>query len=40
MAAIARYLPGVTVTSTNELSFRDAETLARKLASEKAGPDA
>jgi hypothetical protein len=40
MAAIAKYLPGVTVTSTNELSFRDAETLARKLASEKAAPDA
>jgi hypothetical protein len=40
MAAIAEYLPGVTVTETAQLSFRDAETLARKLASEKAPPDA
>jgi len=38
MAAISKYLPGVTVTGTDQLSFREAETLARRLAAEKTSP--
>jgi hypothetical protein len=42
MAAITRFLPDAQVTSTEQLSFRQAETLARKLSAGKSqeAPDA
>ena len=39
MRAIARHLPGVTVTGTAQLSFTQAADLARKLYAEKQGGD-